>query len=101
MTTTVSERRDRPAEHSVPADVHLIASARTLDGFPLQLRDGDGVDVRKVAPGTDREPCAPGTPVTISWSSNPRPGTCSSAVVIGSPCRQKRNSLERLAAAAC
>ena len=52
MTTTVSERRDQPAEHGIPVDVHLIASARTLDGFPFQLRDGDGVDVRKLAPGT-------------------------------------------------
>ena len=52
MTTTVSERRDRPAEHGILADVHLIASARTLDGFPFQLRDGDGVDVCKLAPDT-------------------------------------------------
>lgn len=52
MTTTISERRDRAAEHGMSADVHLIASARTLDGFAFQLRDTDGVDVRKLAPGT-------------------------------------------------
>ena len=52
MTTTISERRDRPVEHGIPVDVHLIASARTLDGFAFQLRDADGVDVRELAPGT-------------------------------------------------
>ena len=51
-TTTISERRDRPAEHGMPAAVHLIASARTLEGFAVQLRDADGVDVRQLAPGT-------------------------------------------------
>jgi hypothetical protein len=51
MTTTISERRDRPAEHGIPADVHLIASARTLDGFAFQLRDADSVDVRELPPG--------------------------------------------------
>ena len=51
MTTTISERRDRPAEHGIPSDVHLIPSARTLDGFAFQLGDADGVDVREVAAG--------------------------------------------------
>ena len=51
MTTTISERRDRP-EKRVPADVHLIASARTLDGFAFQLYDADGVDLRELAAGT-------------------------------------------------
>jgi hypothetical protein len=51
MTTTTSERRDRPAEHGIPSDVHLIASARTLDGFACQLGDADGVDVRELAAG--------------------------------------------------
>jgi hypothetical protein len=50
MTTTISERRDRP-EEGVPPDVHLIASARTLDGFAFQLGDADGVDVRELAAG--------------------------------------------------
>jgi hypothetical protein len=50
MTTTISERRDRPEER-VPVDVHLIASARTLDGFAFQLGDADGVDVRELAAG--------------------------------------------------
>jgi hypothetical protein len=50
MTTTLSERRDRPAEHGIPTDVHLIARARTLDGFAFEL--GDGVDVRELAAGT-------------------------------------------------
>ena len=50
MTTTISERRDRPEEH-VPADVYLIGSARTLDGFAFQLGDTDGVDVRELAAG--------------------------------------------------
>ena len=36
----------------MPADVHLIATARTLDGFAFQLRDADGVDVRELVPGT-------------------------------------------------
>ena len=52
MTTTISEQRDRPAEHGIPADVHLVASARTLDGFAFQLRDAAGLDVRALAPGT-------------------------------------------------
>jgi len=50
MTTTLSERRDRPAEHGISTDVHLIAGARTLDGFAFEL--GDGVDVRELAAGT-------------------------------------------------
>ncbi len=52
MTTTTSERPDRRAEHGIPADVHLIAAARTLDGFAFQLRDTDGVNVRELAEGT-------------------------------------------------
>ena len=52
MTNTTLERRNRPAEHGMPADVHLIASARTLDGFAFQLRDTDGVDVRELVEGT-------------------------------------------------
>jgi hypothetical protein len=32
--------------------VHLVASARTLDGFAFELRDADGVDVRELAAGT-------------------------------------------------
>ena len=52
MMTSISERRDRPAEHRMTADMHLIASARTLDGFAFQLRDADGVDIRELAPGT-------------------------------------------------
>jgi hypothetical protein len=52
MTTTLSERRDRPAEHGIPTDVHLIASARTLDGFAFQFGDADVVDVRELAAGT-------------------------------------------------
>lgn len=51
MTTTISERRDRPAEHGTPFDVHLIARARTLDGFAFQLGDEVGVDVRELAAG--------------------------------------------------
>ena len=31
--------------------MHLIATARTLDGFASQLGDADGVDVRELAPG--------------------------------------------------
>ena len=52
MTTTIPERRDRPEER-VPADVHLIASARTLDGFAFQHGDADGVDVRELAAGAN------------------------------------------------
>jgi hypothetical protein len=52
MTTTIAERRDRPAEHGIPANVHLVASARTLDGFGFDLRDGDGVDIRELTAGT-------------------------------------------------
>jgi hypothetical protein len=33
------------------ADVHLIASGRTLDGFASLLGDAAGVDVREFAPG--------------------------------------------------
>ena len=51
MTTTISERQDLPAEHGISADVHLVASARTLDGFALQFRDAGGVDVRELNPG--------------------------------------------------
>jgi len=53
MTTTISEQRNRPAEHGgIPANVHLVASVRTLDGFGVDLRDEDGVDVRELAAGT-------------------------------------------------
>ena len=52
MTTNISERRDRPAEHGIPADVHLVASPRTLDGFAFQLRDTYGVDGHELAPGS-------------------------------------------------
>jgi hypothetical protein len=52
MKTTISEQRDRPAEHGISANVHLVASARTLDGFAFELRDADGVDVRELAAGT-------------------------------------------------
>ena len=52
MTTTIPERQDRPAEHGIPADVHLIAGARTLDGFAFQLGDAYGVNVRELAAGT-------------------------------------------------
>jgi hypothetical protein len=52
MTTTISEQRDRPAEHHISADVHLVASARTLDGLAFQMRAADGLDVRALAPGT-------------------------------------------------
>lgn len=52
MTTTLSERHDRPAEHGIPMDVHVIADARTLDGFAFQLDDADGVDVRELAAGS-------------------------------------------------
>jgi hypothetical protein len=51
MTTTISERQDRAAGHGIPTDVHLIASARTLDGFAFGLSDADGVDVRELAEG--------------------------------------------------
>jgi hypothetical protein len=51
MTTTLSERRDHPGEYGIPTDVHLIASARTLDGFAFRLGDADGVDVRELAAG--------------------------------------------------
>ena len=50
MTTTLADRV-RPAEHGIPADVHLIASARTLDGFAFRLGDADDVDVRELAAG--------------------------------------------------
>jgi len=52
MTTAISERRDRPVEDGVPTDVHLIADARTLDGFAFQFGDDDGVDVRELAAWT-------------------------------------------------
>jgi hypothetical protein len=52
MTTTIPERRDPQAEHGMPADVHLVASARTLDGFAFQLRDAGGLDVRELAEGS-------------------------------------------------
>ena len=52
MTTTTAERRDRPGEHGIPIDVHLIDTGRTLEGFAFQLRDADGVDTRELAPGT-------------------------------------------------
>jgi hypothetical protein len=52
MTTSFSGRRDQPVEGGIPTDVHLIASARTLDGFAVQLGDADGVDVRQLAEGT-------------------------------------------------
>jgi hypothetical protein len=32
--------------------MHLVASARTLDGFACRLRGAVGVDVRTLAPGT-------------------------------------------------
>lgn len=51
MTTTISERRDRQGEHGIPTDVHLIASARTLDGFAFELGDAPGVDIRELAAG--------------------------------------------------
>jgi hypothetical protein len=52
MTTIIAEQRDRPAEHGIPANVHVVASARTLDGFGFDLRDADGVDIRELAAGT-------------------------------------------------
>jgi hypothetical protein len=52
MTTATSERQDQSGEHGIPANVHLIATARTLDGFALQLLDTDGVDVRELAEST-------------------------------------------------
>jgi hypothetical protein len=52
MTTTISEQGDRQAEPGMSADMHLVASARTLDGFACQLRDADGLDVRALASGT-------------------------------------------------
>jgi len=52
MTTTIAEQRDRPAEPGIPANVHLVVSVRTLDGFGFDLRDADGVDVRELAAGT-------------------------------------------------
>ena len=52
MTTTISEQRDPLAEHGISADVHLIATDRTLDGFASLLGDADGVDLRELAPET-------------------------------------------------
>jgi len=52
MTTNISDQRDRPVEPGMPADLHLVASTRTLDGFAFQLCDADGVDVRELAAGT-------------------------------------------------
>ena len=52
MTATIWERRERPAEHGIRGEVHLIANARTLDGFAFQHRDADGVHVGELAPGT-------------------------------------------------
>jgi hypothetical protein len=52
MTVTIWERGDRRPEHGILADVHLIATGRTLDGFASLLGDTDGVDVRELAPGT-------------------------------------------------
>ena len=52
MTTTILEQRDRTADYDMPADLHLVASARTLDGFAFQLRDTAGLDVRALAAGT-------------------------------------------------
>jgi hypothetical protein len=52
MTTTISEQRDRAADHDMPADLHIVASARTLDGFAFQLRGAAGLDVRALAAGT-------------------------------------------------
>ena len=36
----------------MPADVHLIGTGRTLDGFASLLGDADGVDIRDLSPGT-------------------------------------------------
>ncbi len=52
MTNTTPGRRGWPAEYGISADVHLIASARTLDGFAFTLRDTDGLDVRELPEGT-------------------------------------------------
>jgi hypothetical protein len=52
MTTTISEQRDRTADYDMPADLHLVDSTRTLDGFAFQLRDTSGLDVRALAAGT-------------------------------------------------
>ena len=52
MTTTIPEQTDRLPEHGMPADMHVIASARTLDGFAVELSGADGVDVRELAAGT-------------------------------------------------
>src|SRR5688572_21984864 len=51
MTTIIPERRDRLPEHGMPADMHLIATERTLDGFASLLGDADGVDIRELVPG--------------------------------------------------
>jgi hypothetical protein len=39
-------------ELGIRTDVHLIASARTLDGFGFHIRNTDGVDVRVLVEGT-------------------------------------------------
>src|SRR5262245_42652122 len=39
MRTSILERRDRAAEHVITTDLHLVASAHTLDGFAFQLGD--------------------------------------------------------------
>jgi hypothetical protein len=51
MTTTTQEQ-DREEAYGVARDVHLIAAARTLDGFGSHLLDADGVDIRGLAAGT-------------------------------------------------
>lgn len=51
MTTTTREH-DRPTEYAVPADVPLLATEHTLDGFAAYLHEAHGVDVRELAPGT-------------------------------------------------
>jgi hypothetical protein len=52
MTTTISEQRDRTADYDMPADLHLVDSTRTLDGFAFQLRDTSGLvavcDLRRI-----------------------------------------------------
>jgi hypothetical protein len=52
MTFTTTRKPDRQEIGGVPKDVHLIASACTLDGFGSHLHGTDGVDVRKLPTGT-------------------------------------------------
>ena len=52
MTTIIPEQTDRLPEHGMPADMHLIATERTLDGFASRLGGANGIDVRELVPGT-------------------------------------------------